>query len=159
MNVLEELDCLVTQRRIHTIYHRNIPFPPQNKPGPQSDTASHASGGFLDDETWWSAFINDDFEMDANFFLPKTVDAAPLNSHSPSMSPKPKSPAHTGRQGSGDLDTILTAIPSCSYCRDRRIKCHQQLPACRECLRTGRECVIFDPILERNVTMRLVARY
>ncbi|RSL45782.1 hypothetical protein CEP54_014130 [Fusarium duplospermum] len=53
MSVLEELDCLVTQRRVHTIHHRNIQFPPHAKPGPQSDTASQTSCGFLDDDDWW----------------------------------------------------------------------------------------------------------
>ncbi|KAK7413363.1 hypothetical protein QQX98_007740 [Neonectria punicea] len=64
MNVLEELDCLVTQRRIHSIYHRNLPLPILFKGTPQSDASAQISPGFLDDETWWRDFINQDFDKD-----------------------------------------------------------------------------------------------
>lgn len=165
MNVLEELDCLVTQRRVHTLQHRNIPFPPHRRQGPQSDTASQASEGFLDDDEWWRAFIHDDFEMDGDIGLtpapePSRGMALAQLTGSPSVatpldtsSLKKKEPVSI----STEVDELLKALPSCSYCRDRRIKCHQQIPACRECQRISRECVIFDPILEGNVPLRSVS--
>ncbi|UPL02929.1 hypothetical protein LCI18_013863 [Fusarium solani-melongenae] len=156
MSVLEELDCLVTQRRVHTIRHRNIPFPPHAKPGPQSDTASQTSCGFLDDDDWWRAFINDDLEMDES---PPTRPEALVDFALPEARvtpPEPQSPNTSASTPVADLDKILGALPSCSFCRDRRIKCHQQLPACRECLRVSRECMIFDPVQGMNVSMRRI---
>ncbi|KAM6507125.1 hypothetical protein FALCPG4_018512 [Fusarium falciforme] len=70
--------------------------------------------------------------------------------------PQPQSPNMSASTPVAELDKILGALPSCSFCRDRRIKCHQQLPACRECLRVSRECMIFDPVQGRNVSMRRI---
>lgn len=163
MNVLEELDCLVTQRRVHTLQHRNIPFPPQRGYGPQSDTASQASEGFLDNEDWWSAFIRDDLEMADDDAFEPSLDPSPAvtmtldHTATPRVAKSSHVPAQTEAQAaniSTEVDELLKALPSCSYCRDRRIKCNQQIPACQECQRTSRECVIFDPVLEGNVPLR-----
>ncbi|SPO01216.1 uncharacterized protein DNG_03963 [Cephalotrichum gorgonifer] len=72
INVLKELDCLVTQRRIHSIHHRNIQLPPQD----ESTPPSHTSDDLLSDDSWWHAFINDDPNTDdANFALSNPVPA------------------------------------------------------------------------------------
>lgn len=158
MNVLEELDCLVTQRRIHSIYHRNIPLPTLFKGTPRSDASAQISPGFLDDETWWRDFINEDFDMN-DHTLPSnaTVPTPVLETHkvTPKASEPPGWSLHSFNPGT-TLDKILHALPACSFCRDRRIKCHQRLPACKECHRTSRECMFFDPILSENVPLRYV---
>lgn len=165
MNVLQELDFLVTQRRVHTLHHRNITFPPHHRHGPQSDTASQASEGFLEDENWWRAFIRDDFfEMDKDIVStpgmePNLTIPAPQPAEAPALTvATPREPPtlmEAEPLGNGsEVDEILKALPSCNTCRDRRIKCNRQIPACQECLRTSRACVIFDPLLEGDVTLR-----
>ena len=161
INVLKELDCLITQRRMHSIHHRNIPFPPQDKPGgPMSDTTSQASEDLLNDDDWWHAFIHDDSEMDETNFAPSNP-VYPATNNTTSPEPPRQIPSepqklrtNNGHDSGAELEEIISAIPACSYCRDRHIKCHQQLPACRECLRASRECFIYDPIMGQNVPMR-----
>jgi hypothetical protein len=163
INLLEELDCLVTQRRVHTLQHRNIRFAPHLGAVPQSDTASQASQGFLDDEEWWRAFICDETEMvddgifdsTSEYFLGVTAisqaTAVPLTTESPYL---PVQEEPQGGSISSEVEELLKALPSCSYCRDRRIKCHKRIPACKVCQRTSRDCVIFDPVLKGNVPLR-----
>ncbi|KAM0546727.1 hypothetical protein ACHAPJ_010655 [Fusarium lateritium] len=154
MSVLEELDFLVTQRRIHSIYHRNLPVPSKQTTSIlEAQAISEISPGFLNDDSWWDEFIVDDFDMFAN----QDSAAAGFSFATPSIEPlveetqlptKKKTPKRKGT----DLDEILEALPSCSSCRDRRIKCDRQLPACRYCKRTNRDCVFFDPVLSENVS-------
>ncbi|KPM38688.1 hypothetical protein AK830_g7887 [Neonectria ditissima] len=158
MNVLEELDCLVTQRRIHSIYHRNIPLPIPLKGTPQSDASSQISPGFLDDDTWWRYFINEDFDMEDRALQPNTPMPAPaleIQKVTPEdLDPPAWNPNLSNSRTT--YDKILDTLPACSFCRDRRIKCHQQLPACKECFRTSRECMFFDPILSENIPLRRI---
>lgn len=154
MSVLEELDFLVTQRRIHSIYHRNLPVPgKQTTTTLETQALSEVSPGFLDDDSWWDEFIVDDFDLFAN----QDSAAANFSFATPSMEPpaeeirqctRKKQPKRKGT----DLDEILEALPSCSSCRDRRIKCDRQLPACRYCKRASRDCAFFDPVLSENVS-------
>ncbi|KAL3299051.1 Fungal Zn2-Cys6 binuclear cluster domain-containing protein [Colletotrichum asianum] len=64
MNVLEELDCLVTQRRIHSIRHRNVALPQQKKYAVAAtqpkESGQQMGEGLFEDENWWRDFINDD---------------------------------------------------------------------------------------------------
>lgn len=175
MNVLEELDCLVTQRRLHSIHHRNISFPPPRQP--PSQTGNDPSTGrneinlggnadaFLEDENWWRDFINDEFHADHETPKPAS-ESCPGLSESTSRLDTQTATAHDLRSNprqfrhmpgtnlDGQLDDIIQALPSCSFCRDRRIKCHRQLPSCRECQRSSRECEVFDPVLGQNVPLR-----
>ena len=156
INVLKELDCLVTQRRMHSIHHRNIPFPHQDKPGPMSDTTSQASEDFLNDDTWWHAFIHDDsYTEETNFSPSNPIPSTSITTQEqPRQAPEPQKQRISRHDTSVELEEIISAIPACSFCRDRHIKCHQQLPACRECLRSSRECLVYDPIMDQNVPLR-----
>ncbi|KAK1712972.1 uncharacterized protein BDZ83DRAFT_92302 [Colletotrichum acutatum] len=161
MQVLEEIDCLVTQRRIHSISHRNIPFPPPKKPAPPPSEPENVGKDFLSDEQWWTDFIDQDFVTNQSCFsLPP---GGGQTASSPSRDPigtRAELAQTPSENNSSDLekelDVILDAIPSCSFCRDRRTKCQRQLPACKECARTSRECFIFDPILKANIPLRRV---
>ncbi|KAM0811596.1 putative Fungal-specific transcription factor domain-containing protein [Seiridium cardinale] len=160
MSIVEELDYLITQRRVHSVFHRNIPFIPPHHPGPYSDTPSQSSEDFINDENWWSAFINDDQVMDGmDLMLPVTNrDTSPLpRSTRPAMLPSPQESTTTHTGSLAELDGIMEALPACSFCRDRRIKCSRQLPACAACLRSSRECLIYDPILEHNVSCNRIS--
>ncbi|KAK1460570.1 hypothetical protein CCUS01_08918 [Colletotrichum cuscutae] len=161
MQVLEELDCLVTQRRIHSIRHRNIPFPPPKKPTPSPSEPENIARDFLNDEQWWTDFIDQDFVTNESCFsLPSGGgQAAPSPSSEPNETRVERRRDIIDNNASDlekELDVILDAIPSCSFCRDRRTKCQRQLPACKECARTSRECFIFDPILKANIPLRRV---
>uniref|UniRef100_L2GH87 C6 transcription factor n=1 Tax=Colletotrichum fructicola (strain Nara gc5) TaxID=1213859 RepID=L2GH87_COLFN len=73
MNVLEELDCLVTQRRIHSIRHRNVVLPQQKKSAAAAtqpkDSGQQMGEGLFEDENWWRDFINDDLMRHGVQFL------------------------------------------------------------------------------------------
>ncbi|KAF4471294.1 neutral amino acid permease [Fusarium albosuccineum] len=156
MIVLEELDFLVTQRRVHSIYHRNLPVPSKQSADAQFESLNQISPGFLDDDSWWRDFINDDFDM-FDHYEPSTSTGSftvPALENPPDQK-SPKIQRQPVKRGT-DLDEVLEALPACSFCRDRRIKCHRQLPACRECQRTGRECTFFDPILSENISLKRV---
>ncbi|VUC24632.1 unnamed protein product [Clonostachys rosea] len=156
LNVLKELDCLVTQRRIHSIYHRNISVSSK----PAQATNNQTSPGFLEDEAWWKDFINEDFNM-GDYLDPSeiadgnpSVQTLPIISVSdPMITPEVDQDSNNDRL---DLTKLIEILPSCSPCRDRRIKCHRQLPACKECQRTSRDCVVFDSVLLKNVPLSVV---
>lgn len=112
--------------------------------------------GALKDEAWWNDFINEDFTIGVDHTTPaqtavfeqheslvKEAATREFNDRSDQ-----KSPLH--------LEEILRAVPACSFCRDRRIKCHRQLPSCRECTRASRECAYYDPVLEENISFKCV---
>lgn len=152
LNVLKELDCLVTQRRIHSIYHRNIPIP--NKA--TIEKSNETSPSFLDDEAWWRDFINEDFDM-GHYFDPSgdidsntILQSLSLPSDNPTTSETPLDSCIEEI----DFAELLELLPACSHCRDRRIKCRRQLPTCKGCERANRECVIFDPVLSKNIPLR-----
>ncbi|CAM1508650.1 Fc.00g054980.m01.CDS01 [Cosmosporella sp. VM-42] len=155
-NVLAELDFLVTQRRIHSIYHRNISLPSQSEANPGGDLSALASEfDVFEDEAWWRDFINDDFALDTMASSPGVVASGAVSeSQRPVLQNVPQTrPNSTLKEWRIYLDGILEALPACSSCRDRRIKCNRQIPCCKECDRTSRECVYFDPILLENVPL------
>ncbi|KAJ3546898.1 hypothetical protein NM208_g1784 [Fusarium decemcellulare] len=156
MSVLEELDFLVTQRRVHSIYHRNLPIPSKQNADAQFESLNQISPGFLDDDSWWRDFINDDFDMFDHYEPSTSADSftVPALESTPDQR-SPKIQRQLVKRGT-DLDEVLEGLPACSFCRDRRIKCHRQLPACRECQRTNRECTFFDPILSENISLKRV---
>ncbi|KAF7563755.1 hypothetical protein G7046_g379 [Stylonectria norvegica] len=159
MNVLEELDFLVTQRRIHSIYHRNIPLPNQSSTSPQSVVLSQQGDlGLLEDDTWWRDFINEDFAMEVVETPMVTVEAIsmPMNTERSPPGPTYARTVPCSKNWKTYLDGVLEALPSCSFCRDRRIKCNRQIPSCKECSRTSRACSYFDPVLLENVPFQLV---
>ncbi|OQV05739.1 Fungal Zn2-Cys6 binuclear cluster domain-containing protein [Cladophialophora immunda] len=50
----------------------------------------------------------------------------------------------------------LNRLPSCVNCRQRRIKCDRQTPLCAYCLKMGKECMFFDPVLGQDVAGRRI---
>lgn len=160
MNVLEELDCIVTQRRIHTMQHRNIRFPPWRglKSDTKCETARPPSENFLADDAWWHNFVYDDLEMDEDFLLGPLWPAKNTEPPQTQVESGRKDSTEPFRSRDVEWKDIFDALPPCSHCRDRRIKCFQELPACRNCITNSRECVIYDPILKENVALRYVLR-
>ncbi|KAF3798467.1 putative transcriptional regulatory protein [Colletotrichum gloeosporioides] len=162
MNVLEELDCLVTQRRIHSIRHRNVVLPQQKKPAAAAtqpkDCGQQMGEDLFDDENWWRDFINDDLVTNDSPFSLISPDAvqSSVSIHPHERIQHPPDPRQDLSDLEKQLQPIIEALPSCSFCRDRRIKCRLQLPACKECHRTSRNCVVYDPILGSNVPLKRI---
>jgi hypothetical protein len=92
--------------------------------------------------------------MDGHLFLPPENPVDPMTSYQHVTPEKSQNSSQPNPNADLELESLLGALPSCSLCRDRRVKCHQQLPACKECLRASRVCSIFDPVLGTNVPMR-----
>lgn len=57
------------------------------------------------------------------------------------------SPDITQNSAANYLDSALTRLPPCTYCRRRRKKCDRLLPSCHQCAKSGQECKFFDSIL------------
>ncbi|KXH38219.1 hypothetical protein CSAL01_08777 [Colletotrichum salicis] len=138
MQVLEELDCLVTQRRIHSIRHRNIPFPPPKKSTPPPSEPENISQDFLNDEQWWTDFTDQDFVSNESCFsLPSGGQVTSTSSSPDAVETRAQRERGARDNNASDLEEELGVIPdaspSCSFCRDRRTKCQRQLPACKEC--------------------------
>lgn len=160
MNVLAELDYLITQRRIHSIYHRNIDVPSQRIKTSDLEVRSQVIDGFLEDETWWWDFVNTDVAVDNQLVqpLPTEVNCSPKFEEKSHATPH-NALAFNVPSNFSVLDKKLTALleslPSCSACRDQRIKCSRQTESesCKECSRALRHCTMYDPILKVNVPM------
>ena len=45
-----------------------------------------------------------------------------------------------------------TKIPACQRCKIKKIKCDQNFPKCAKCARIGTECMVYDPIVKREVS-------
>ena len=48
-------------------------------------------------------------------------------------------------------DAAVTKIPACQRCRVKKIKCDQNFPKCLKCAKIGAECIVFDPVVGREV--------
>ncbi|CAN3367554.1 pyrimidine pathway regulatory protein 1 [Diutina catenulata] len=49
-------------------------------------------------------------------------------------------------------DAAVTKIPACQRCRVKKIKCDQNFPKCSKCAKIGAECIVFDPVVGREVS-------
>lgn len=52
------------------------------------------------------------------------------------------------------LKTAMQKLPICSHCKRRRTKCDMDLPACRNCTKTRRDCCYWDNALGQEVSRR-----
>ncbi|EXJ90303.1 hypothetical protein A1O1_03402 [Capronia coronata CBS 617.96] len=55
-----------------------------------------------------------------------------------------------------DLEQALTSLPSCTRCRQRRIKCDDRLPSCRNCMQVGKECQFRDHVVGEDIPRQYV---
>lgn len=54
------------------------------------------------------------------------------------------------------LKKVMKNLPVCSHCRKRRIKCDMDLPACRNCVKLGRDCCYWDNALDEETSRTYV---
>lgn len=147
---------MVTQRRIHSLYHRNVILPtPEDMV--HSEPSPWASLTPIPDELWQD-FINTSFEFlgDDSF-----VYLDPNQGEQTTMSEVIDSTASLIRPdvnllSLADVETLIDSLPACSFCRGQHIKCDRQFPRCGACNRSDRECLYYDATLEKNVSRGLV---
>ncbi|EXJ94381.1 hypothetical protein A1O1_02775 [Capronia coronata CBS 617.96] len=48
------------------------------------------------------------------------------------------------------LSTALEQLPPCRHCRKRRTKCDRLLPSCRQCVKSGQDCMFWDAVLGQD---------
>lgn len=154
MNILEQLDDLITQRRIRSIYHQNVDLPfrsPENHT--EMMTLSHRVDTFLEEEDWWLDFVNNDLVIESRPAQSPQPAVADKCQSAEDLSRETNSPRATSQKPTLELQLaqLFQSLPSCSPCRDQRIKCRLGESGCRECSRTSRTCTIYDPLLKENV--------
>lgn len=156
LKLRKELELLLSQRRIRSIYQANtdIQHAFQTKePSPSSNIELQ----FMDD--WWQELMDFDFGDSYSLNLPEP----PLSFQEPlalvpepqaAVSPCADAPAEETTKLPKDIMDAIDSLPSCSFCRDQHIRCDRELPCCGACSRSQRECAYFDPMLAREVPRR-----
>jgi hypothetical protein len=151
----KELELLLSQRRIRSIYQANTEiqhaFHTQDpSPNANSDVP------FLDD--MWQEFMDFDFgeAYSLNLLEPSWLGQEPALSLSGTTDvaeeiETPKLPR--------DILDAVDSLPSCSFCRDQHIRCDRELPCCGACYRSKRECVYLDLITSQEIPRRSVVPY
>ncbi|KAH8667049.1 hypothetical protein BX600DRAFT_285340 [Xylariales sp. PMI_506] len=153
LKLLAELDFLVTQRRISSVYHGNVEVPPSFPATAPVSSDGCSPSQFSD--SMWQEFIETNFDFDdvpfVNFFdFPKELDQ-----QQSSVSPDTGSQtSESGPKLSRDIEAAIESLPSCNCCRDQHIRCDRELPLCGVCRRSRRECTYYDPILLQDVPRR-----
>lgn len=147
LNLLAELDFLVTQRRIRSLYHGNVELQSQT-----SDFLLSSQTDFPEvfSDTMWDDFFAASFDVDESYSLHV--------SDSPGL--EQSNPLHTFRGNSTgfaentaelklpeDIEAALKSLPSCSFCREKHVRCDQKLPQCVACDKANRRCTYHDPVL------------
>lgn len=161
LNLLAELDFLVTQRRIHSIYHRNITVPTQEG-WMQAELQPFGDVPSPFPDAMWREFINTGFDFDAGddplYFGPAGDNHPVANSIDASVHTV-QAPTGNSAPVSGpavDIETLIDAIPACGYCRNQHLRCDREFPSCRICKRSHRQCTYFDVVLQQDISRRCV---
>jgi hypothetical protein len=55
---------------------------------------------------------------------------------------------------SSKLQVAINLLPACNSCRQRRVKCDRQLPACRHCSKSQTTCLYYDYVLSEDIPRR-----
>lgn len=154
VNLLAELEHLVTDRQTSGIYTRNTAstYIQAADTVYSPDWMRMQLFPFGTDETW-EDFMNMGFgfeNMDAlyisnpvNNLLTSTPVVAP-----PALPSNPKNGAHESISLE-QLKNVIDSIPACNYCRNRRVKCSRRLPACQACIDSKRQCLYYDSFYQK----------
>jgi hypothetical protein len=153
-NLLAELDFMVTQRRIHSLYHRNVEITrPEERALSEPSPSSFAP---LSDELLQELFDNN-FEWlnDELFTSKEMLDTQPFDHQdNGDGTGHVRSPDMADTHSFAELDLLMRAVPACSYCRTRHVKCDERFPACDACTKSERACVYYDHVLQIDVERR-----
>ncbi|KAF2798705.1 hypothetical protein K505DRAFT_96146 [Melanomma pulvis-pyrius CBS 109.77] len=151
INLIAELDFMVTQRRIHSVYHRNIEVlrPDEMMNWDLSPWAHAESLTPLRDELWQEIF-NTGFEFLADDALVCLEDehSSELDSI---MITDPSLKSNMEPESAIDVELLFHSLPACGFCRGQHIRCDRKFPSCGACAKSNRECVFYDAVLQRDI--------
>ncbi|KAI5922374.1 hypothetical protein F4810DRAFT_674693 [Camillea tinctor] len=148
-HIIAELDYVVTQRRVYSVYHGNV-IPMTRVDSTKSPASQWSwSDSFIPDNMWWE-YID---------FGPDSEDAAASVSDINHLSENVHIIVSPDNQSTSDLvlsdqvpfPEVVDSLPTCNFCRDHHLGCDKDLPSCRTCTRAGRDCVYYDAVLSLNV--------
>lgn len=158
LKLLAELELLLSQRRIRSIYQANTEihhsFPSIEPLSPHTDYQQP----FSDDV--WHEFIATQFEFEEPSSL-HFFESSWLSQEQQRILP---SPTDTINEMSipklpNDIMNLVDSMPSCSFCRDQHIRCDRELPCCGACRRSRRDCAYYDVVLSKEIPRRLVTLF
>ena len=143
----KELELLLSQRRIRSIYQANTeihnaiqreePSPPGNSELPLLDVI-------------WQDFMDFDFEEtnSLNFLEPTWL--AQEQPHLFTSSAEAANDIQAPKLPKDIID-VIDSLPACSFCRDQHIRCDRELPCCGACSRSHRDCAFFDHLWSQEI--------
>ena len=155
-NLLAELDFMVTQRRIHSVYHQNVEIT-----RPKEGVSTQSSPEFfepLSDELL-QELIGTDFDLlnETLFTSSDLPEIQPVDHWVDGHATGHEMlTTNLDKQTLDQLDTLMRSVPACGHCRTSHVKCDQDFPACGACTRFSRPCVYYDPVLQIDVQRRYV---
>ncbi|KAF2703245.1 hypothetical protein K504DRAFT_181238 [Pleomassaria siparia CBS 279.74] len=143
---------MVTQRRIHSVYHRNIEIlnRDQMMNWDLSPWAHAESLTPLRDELWQEIF-NTGFEFlaDDSMAIPDAESIAPPKALANTNSSEQRKEAP--EPPSVDVDLLVESIPACTFCRAQHTRCDRKFPSCGACAKSNRRCLYYDAVLQKEV--------
>jgi hypothetical protein len=159
LKLLAELELLLSQRRIRSIYQANTEIQHEFLSAePSSPNDQYSQQPFSTD--MWQEFIGAQFDFEEAYslnFLESSLLAQQqqtlLTSTVETTNEIPTSELPK------DIKDVIDSMPSCSFCRDQHIRCDRELPFCGACHRSRRECVYYDLMLSQEIPRRLVPRF
>lgn len=147
----QELELLLSQRRIRSIYQANTEI----QHGFQSiELSAHDIPDLPVLDDLWQEFLDFDFGeayslqlSEPSWLMQEQLAPLKTSTEAGSQTESPKPPK--------DILDIIESLPSCSFCREQHIRCDRQLPCCGACKRSSRQCVYFDVALSQDIPRRL----
>jgi hypothetical protein len=155
LKLLTELELLLSQRRIRSIYQANTEIQHEFLFVEPSSPHEYPQQPFSND--MWQEFIGAQFDSEEAYSLNFLESSLLAQQHQTLLTstadatnetPTPELPK--------DIKDVIDSMPSCSFCRDQHIRCDRELPFCGACHRSRRECVYYDLILSQEIPRRLV---
>ena len=147
---------MVTQRRIRSIYHRNVDIAKQDQMLDWDLSPwAHASALTPLQEDLWQEILTTGFE----FLADDSVPQPDLENMSELTNPLDQEEATQNldqQDVSVDKDLLVQSVPACGFCRTQHIKCDRKFPSCGACAKSDRACLFYDAVLQKNVLRRFV---
>ncbi|OKL59542.1 hypothetical protein UA08_05364 [Talaromyces atroroseus] len=156
LKLLAELELLLSQRRIRSIYQANTEVQHEFLSVEPSSSHEYSQQPFTDDI--WQEFIGAQFDFEEAYSLNFL--------ESPWLGQQQQTILTSTADATNDIPILelpkdikdaIDSMPSCSFCRDQHIRCDRELPCCGACHKSRRECVYYDVILSQEVPRRITA--
>ncbi len=158
LKLLAELELLLSQRRIRSIYQANIEIQHAFLPVDLSSPHEYSQQPFSDD--MWEEFIGAQFDFEEAYSIDFLESSWLAQEQQTVLTSTPDTTnERVITELPEDVKDVIDSMPSCSFCRDQHIKCDRELPCCGACHRSRRECVYYDLILSRQIPRKLVTLF